>query len=70
MEDDWQMSVFGHDVSLSTATADQGWLYNSDFSGYGNGNSGHAKKGMTHFARRRRLTRTMIFDGQPFSLAS
>ena len=42
---------------------DVGWLYNSDFSTY-HTHPGHVKKGVTHFVRRRRLTREMIFDGK------
>ena len=41
-----------------------GWYYNTDFSFYTAVNIGVENKGITHFVRRRRLTRQQQFDGK------
>lgn len=40
-----------------------GWQYSVDFGGFQQ-NQGSSKKGMTHFVRRRKLVRTVQFDGE------
>jgi hypothetical protein len=63
-EEDWQVDLADGPCALFAAGVDQGWLYCSDFSSFSSATSGQARKGMTHFVRRRRLVRTMVFDGK------
>ena len=64
---DWEVPSHNPDVlPMPFQSADRdslGWMYNVDFSSYSPTNRGVPTKGMTHFVRRRRILRTMIFDG-------
>ncbi len=72
MDDDWYV----HDAGNRPPTplrqllsgkgedgANFGWWYCVDFGGFTT-NSGVSKKGLSHFVRRRKLTRTMVFNGE------
>ena len=66
MWSDLEWLVVGAEQSFlhSMAAPDMGWLYNTDFSSFSTATSGHATKCMTHFVRRRKLTRTLHYDGE------
>jgi hypothetical protein len=72
--DDWEIPSHNPDVlPMAFQSADRdslGWMYNVDFSSYSSTNRGVPTKGMTHFVRRRRILRTMIFDGKLISTTS
>jgi len=63
-QSEWQLisTVSQGQYNPATAPADEGWLYNADFSSYSQEtHQGAVQKGMTHFVRRRRWVRTQIF---------
>jgi hypothetical protein len=68
-EGDWLIAsiVDSSAMLYSAAGKEDGWLYNADFGSFAT-SAGQAKKGMTHFVRRRRLLRYQVFDGELLAL--
>jgi hypothetical protein len=62
---DWLIASIVDFSAMPYAAAgnEVGWLYHVDFGSFSS-SAGQAKKGMTHFVRRRKLVRYQVFDGE------